>query len=49
MFLATAAFSHYIEGGFDKLKDIKGKENTCQLLDAWLPVFEALICNSKKR
>ena len=49
MFLATAAFSHYIEGGFDKLKDTKGKENTCQLLDAWLPVFEALICNSKKR
>ena len=47
--LATAAFSQNIERGFDKLTDIKGKENTCQLLDAWLPVFETLICNSKKR
>ena len=47
--LATATFSQYIERGFDKLKDIKGKENTCQLLDSWLPLFEVLICNSKKR
>ena len=53
--LATAAFSQYIERGFVKLKDIKEKENTRQLLDVWLPVpellvvFEVLICNCKKR
>ena len=45
----------YIERGFNKLKDIKGKENTRHLPDAWLSVAqqsmvsEELARNSRKR